>query len=74
MIYNFYRHRKCIQKLLESNADIRLHDNEGQTAVSSSVVYVCTCNLECVVYTAPLVSLQWQDRAGGHYATERRIC
>ena len=32
---NYCRHKRCIQKLLEGNADIRLHDNEGLTAVST---------------------------------------
>jgi len=29
-----YRHKKCVQKLVEAGADIRIHDNEGLTAVS----------------------------------------
>ena len=29
-----YRHKKCVQKLVEAGADISVHDNEGLTAVS----------------------------------------
>ena len=31
--YVFCRHKKCVQKLLEAGADIRLQDYDGQTAV-----------------------------------------
>ncbi len=34
--FNFFifRHKKCVQKLVEAGADISVHDNEGLTAVS----------------------------------------
>ena len=33
-VYNYYSYKKCVQKLEEAGADIKVHDNEGLTAVS----------------------------------------
>ncbi|XP_065916670.1 E3 ubiquitin-protein ligase HACE1-like isoform X2 [Dysidea avara] len=33
LLHHCARHKKCVQKLLEAGADIRLHDYDGQTAL-----------------------------------------
>ena len=54
-----YRHKRCIQKLLEANADIRLHDNEGLTAVSTSTLttYVTGFVKRGLIHTSDLATL-----------------
>jgi len=42
IIYVLCRHKKCVQKLLEAGADIRLQDYDGQTAVKQCIFCLST--------------------------------